>query len=56
MACLLGGPHHLANEALRSPSALVAVTDAARARIEVVVPRGHDWSGRDGPRLWRLGH
>ena len=41
VARFLRGPHHLANEALRSLGALVAVTDAAGARIEVIVPRGH---------------
>jgi len=38
VARFLRGPHHLANEALRSLGALVAVTDAAGARIEVIVP------------------
>ena len=41
VARLLRGPHHLADEALRSLGALVAVMDAAGARIEVIVPRGH---------------
>ena len=41
VARFLRGPHHLANEALRSLGALVAVMDAAGARIEVIVPRGH---------------
>ena len=54
VARFLRGPHHLANEALRSLGALVAVTDAAGARIEVIVPRGHCWSAladhRDGAR------
>ena len=38
VARFLRGPHHLANEALRSLGALVAVMDAAGARIEVIVP------------------
>ena len=37
VACLLRGPHHLADEALRSLGAPIAVTDAAAARAEVVV-------------------
>src|SRR5271166_6461317 len=41
VAGLLRGPYHLANEALRSLGALVAVMDAAGARIEVIVPRAH---------------
>ena len=41
MARFLRGPHHLADEALRSLGALVAVMDAAGARIEVIVPRRH---------------
>ena len=41
VARFLRGPHHLANEALRSLGALVAVMDAAGARIEVIVPHGH---------------
>jgi hypothetical protein len=38
VACLLRGPHDLADEALRSLGAPIAVTDAAGARAEVVVP------------------
>ena len=47
-------PHHLANKALRSLATLVAMTDGAGARIEVIVPRGHCESAladhRDGAR------
>ena len=53
VAGLLRGPHHLGDEALRSLRAPVAGADAAGARIEVVVPRGH---GRIGARRsdgWR---
>ena len=56
MARLLRGPHHLADEALRSLGDLVAVTDAARARIEVIVLHRH---GRECFRRsegWRSGH
>ena len=55
MARLLRGPHHLADEALRSLGDLVAVTDAARARIEVIVLHRH---GRECFRRsegWRSG-
>ena len=41
VARFLRGPHHLSNEALRSLGALVALMDAAGARIEVIVPGGH---------------
>jgi hypothetical protein len=38
VARFLRGAHHLANEALGSLGALVAVTDAAGAQIEVIFP------------------
>jgi hypothetical protein len=41
VAGLLHGTHHLASEALWSLGALVAMTDAAGTRIEVIVPRSH---------------
>ena len=56
VARLLRGPHHLADEALRSLGALVAVTDAAGARIEVIVPRGHGWIALAGSQGWRSAH
>jgi hypothetical protein len=55
MARLLPGPDHLADEALRSLGDMVAVTDAARARIEVIVLHRH---GRECFRRfegWRSG-
>jgi hypothetical protein len=55
VARFLRGPHHLADEALRSLSAVVAVTDAARARIEVIAPPGHDQTGLCQTHGWRLG-
>ena len=56
VARFLRGPHHLANEALRSLGALVAVMDAAGARIEVIVPRGHCWECTRRSQGWRLAH
>ena len=56
VARLLRGPHHLADEALRSLGALVAVTDAAGARIEVIVPRRHGWERSRRSQGWRSGH
>ena len=41
MAGLLRGPHHLANEGLRTLGALVAVADAAGPDMQVVVARRH---------------
>ena len=41
VAGLLRGAHHLADEALRAVGALVAMTDAAGADIEVVVAGSH---------------
>ncbi len=43
MPCLLRGPHHLADEALRTLGALVAVADAAGPDMEFVVARRHGW-------------
>jgi hypothetical protein len=54
VARFLRGPHHLANEALRSLGALVAVTDAAGARVEVIAPRGHCWECARRSQRWRL--
>jgi hypothetical protein len=56
VAGLLRGPHHFANEALWSLGALVAMTDAAGARIEVIVPRGHGRKRARRSRGWRLRH
>src|SRR5208337_5241968 len=49
-------PHHLANEALRSPGAPIAVTDAAGARIEVIVPHRHGWERFPRSGGWRSEH
>ena len=58
MARLLHGLHHLADEALRSLGDLAAVTDAARARIEVIVRivmAGSAFADpRDGPRGFEI--
>jgi hypothetical protein len=41
MAGLLCGPHHLANESLRTLGALVAVADATGPDTQVIVARRH---------------
>ena len=56
VARLLRGPHDLADEALRSLGALVAVTDTARARAEVIVPRRHARERLRRSPGWRSGH
>src|SRR5208337_745724 len=56
VACFLRSPHDLANEALRSLGAPVAMMDAAGAWIEVVVPRRHGRTRFRRPEGWRSGH
>src|SRR5580704_12033393 len=52
MAGLLRGPHHLANEGLRTLGALVAVADAAGPDMEIVVARRHGCTCLGKSRRW----
>jgi hypothetical protein len=53
MTRLLGGTHHLANETLRAPDALIAVPDAAGSDPKLIVTRGHSEVTAEIGGRWR---
>jgi hypothetical protein len=53
MTSLLGGPHHLSDEAIRALDAAIAVLNAAGADAYVIIPNVHSRALARTEGRWR---